>query len=87
MLSFCHPPFLLIINDRRTHKHVTDKSDLKSLYLFLSLKNAAKKTFMIIHDSGMNHEMNWSHVTDEFVSWTNDFLKLIYARVRLLKSS
>lgn len=83
MLSFCHLLVLLVINDRRTHKHVTDKSDLKSLYLFLSLKNAAKKTFMIIHDSGMNHGMNWSYVTDQFVSWTNNFLKLIYARVGL----
>lgn len=83
MLSFCHLLFLLIINDRRTHKHVTDKSDLKSPYLFLSLKNAAKKTFMIIHDLGMNHGMNWSYVTDQFVSWTKDFLKLIYAGVGL----
>lgn len=77
MHSFCCLLCPLIINDGRTHKHVTDKNDLKSLYLFLSFKNAAKKTFMIIQDSGMNHGVNWSYMTGQFVSWTNDFLNLI----------
>lgn len=79
MLSSCHLLCPQIINDGRiTHKHIRDENDLKPLYLFRSLKNAAKKTllFMIIHDSGTNYKANWSYMTDQFIFWTKDFSML-----------